>query len=167
VLRLGRLIFSNEQVIRTDNTLVGGDSGGPLLDLEGKVVGIHSRIGRPVTANLHVPIDVFVAHADRFRNGDNWGLPLGDAGGPFLGIAGEDHPQGVRITQVIEGQAAAQAGLRVGDVVTHFDAKPVKNYRDLVLTIQTRKPSDKVKLRIERGEERLELEAEVGKRPEP
>ena len=167
VLRLGRLIFSNEQVVRTDNTLVGGDSGGPLLDLEGRVVGIHSRIGRSITANLHVPIDVFIAHADRFRNGDNWGLPLGDAGGPFLGIAGEDHPQGVRITQVIEGQAAAQAGLRVGDLVTQFEGKPAKSYRDMVLAIQTKKPGEKIKLRVERGKENLDIEATLGKRPEP
>ena len=45
--------------MQTDCPLVGGDSGGPLLDLDGKLIGINSRIGGPTDMNLHVPIDVF------------------------------------------------------------------------------------------------------------
>src|SRR5262245_12340543 len=59
VLRLGRIITANDNLIQTDCTLVGGDSGGPLFDLDGKVVGIHSRIGPTITFNIHVPVSTY------------------------------------------------------------------------------------------------------------
>ena len=57
VVRFGRVLSTNKMVITTDCKLIGGDSGGPLFDMEGNVIGIHSRIGTKVTKNLHVPID--------------------------------------------------------------------------------------------------------------
>ena len=45
VVRVGRILVANQFLIRTDCTLVGGDSGGPLFDMQGRVIGIHSRIG--------------------------------------------------------------------------------------------------------------------------
>ena len=59
VVRVGRILQKSESVIQTDCPLVGGDSGGPLLDLEGKVIGINSRIASPTDINLHVPVNVF------------------------------------------------------------------------------------------------------------
>src|SRR5205085_588832 len=59
VLRLGRIIMNNDSLIQTDCTLVGGDSGGPLFDLDGKVVGIHSRIGPGISFNIHVPVATY------------------------------------------------------------------------------------------------------------
>ena len=59
VVRVGRILQKSESMIQTDCPLVGGDSGGPLLDLEGKVIGINSRIAGPTDVNLHVPVNVF------------------------------------------------------------------------------------------------------------
>jgi hypothetical protein len=57
---------------------VGGDSGGPLFDLEGRVVGIHSRIGGArIDENVHVPVDAFNRSWDRLVRGDRWGGALG------------------------------------------------------------------------------------------
>ena len=58
VVRLGRLVASTEQNIRSTCLLTAGDSGGPLVDGDGYLVGIHRQIGRAVSQNLHVPIDV-------------------------------------------------------------------------------------------------------------
>ena len=55
VVRVGRIGFNSENLVQSDCTLVGGDSGGPLFDMNGKVIGIHSRIGDPISANIHVP----------------------------------------------------------------------------------------------------------------
>jgi V8-like Glu-specific endopeptidase len=78
VVRLGRVLAVNSFVIRTDCTLVGGDSGGPLFDLDGKVVGIHSRIGAAsITENLHVPVDTYRDSWDRLAQSESWN----DAGG--------------------------------------------------------------------------------------
>jgi S1-C subfamily serine protease len=73
VVRLGRVLFANPFIIRTDCTIVGGDSGGPLFDLEGKVVGIHSKIGNTaITENFHVPIDTYREHWDRLARAESW-----------------------------------------------------------------------------------------------
>jgi len=56
VLRLGRIIRLGTGWLQTDCALIGGDSGGPLIDMQGRVIGIHSRISDSVAENFHVPI---------------------------------------------------------------------------------------------------------------
>lgn len=77
-VRLGRILMTNQFLIRTDCTLVGGDSGGPLFDMHGKVVGIHSRIGgKEITENVHVPVDTYRQTWDKLVKGESWGGALG------------------------------------------------------------------------------------------
>ena len=59
VVRIGRLLRIIPSTLVTDCSLIGGDSGGPLFDLEGRLIGVHSRIGVDVDDNMHVPVDVF------------------------------------------------------------------------------------------------------------
>jgi S1-C subfamily serine protease len=73
VVRLGRVLEVNGNFILTDCTLVGGDSGGPLFDLDGKVIGIHSRIGPALAQNFHVPVDTYTATWERLAKGESWG----------------------------------------------------------------------------------------------
>lgn len=78
VVRVGRILFVNQLVIRTDCTLVGGDSGGPLFDMQGRVIGIHSRIGGlAISENMHVPIDTYHETWAKLAAGDSWGPDLG------------------------------------------------------------------------------------------
>ncbi len=72
VVRVGRVLRVREGVIQSDCTLVGGDSGGPLFNLQGRVIGIHSRIAGPTDVNLHVPVDIFRDNWDRLVKGDSW-----------------------------------------------------------------------------------------------
>jgi serine protease Do len=65
VVRIGRILQTSENIIQTDCPIVGGDSGGPLLDLDGKVIGINSRIGFNADINIHVPVGIFRALWDR------------------------------------------------------------------------------------------------------
>ena len=84
VVRIGRMLQAGNSVIQTDCPLVGGDSGGPLLSLEGKVIGINSRIGGPTDVNLHVPVDIFNANWDRLLKGDAWQAVLPGREGPDI-----------------------------------------------------------------------------------
>ena len=59
VVRLGRVISLAKHTLRSDCKLVGGDSGGPLFDLQGRVIGIHSRISRAADQNFHIPVTTF------------------------------------------------------------------------------------------------------------
>jgi serine protease Do len=164
VVRLGRVLFRNQVLIQTDCCLVGGDSGGPLFDLEGNVIGIHSRIGGPITANIHVPVDTYRDTWDRLVQGEVWGTQPVRADAPFLGVEGDLQDKECRIRQVIEGSPAEQAGLKAGDIVVKFDGREVASYEDLVAQIQKKKPGDAVSLEVRRGEESLTLKAVIGRR---
>ena len=77
VLRVGRVLSTSPFLIRTDCTLVGGDSGGPLFDMNGRVIGIHSRIGGSISENIHVPIKTYRETWDKLAKGESWGGTLG------------------------------------------------------------------------------------------
>jgi hypothetical protein len=78
VVRVGRILINNNSFLRTDCHLVGGDSGGPLFNMRGEVIGIHSRIGSSaMSENMHVPLDTYRQTWDRLVKGDSWGGILG------------------------------------------------------------------------------------------
>jgi serine protease Do len=73
-VRIGKLWVKNDKAFyRSDCTVSGGDSGGPLFDLDGKVIGIHSSIADSNLENRHVPAGVFRDDWDRLKKGDTWG----------------------------------------------------------------------------------------------
>jgi len=76
VIRIGRVLRARDTVIQTDCPLVGGDSGGPLLNLEGKVIGINNRIGGSTSMNYHVPVDVYHDNWDRLAKSEVWQVDL-------------------------------------------------------------------------------------------
>src|SRR5262249_29460282 len=82
VVRLGRVVTNLKSIVHTDCTLVGGDSGGPLFDLEGKVIGIHSRIGGPVTADPHPPGGTHPHRWGELAQGEAWGGGVGGGVAP-------------------------------------------------------------------------------------
>ena len=140
----------------SDCTLVGGDSGGPLFDLSGSLIGIHSSIGGPLTVNRHVAIDNFRTDWDRLLKGETWGrLTLGDPDPerPVIGAElDEETPDGVRVLGLIIGGPAEKAGLRKEDIITHLGGEPVKNYLAYVRLISRHKAGDAVKVGVRRGE---------------
>lgn len=69
VVRVGRLLSLRDNALRTDCSIVAGDSGGPLFDLDGKLIGINSRIGTLNNMNYHVPIDTYRQNWDKFVAG--------------------------------------------------------------------------------------------------
>ena len=155
VLRLGRVVLNRSSFIQTDCPLVGGDSGGPLFDLQGKVIGINSRIGASVSWNFHVPIKSYSDHWDRFAASEVWS-GREPAQGAVLGVGGEDHQQSCKVTEVVPGYPAEKAGLRVGDVIVRLDDKPIKGIGDLAERIRAMRPDAKVKLEILCGVKTIE-----------
>lgn len=69
MVRLGRVVSLKNGVIQTDCKLIRGDSGGPLFNLDGKLIGIHSRVGSGLEDNLHVPMKDFDALTEETAEG--------------------------------------------------------------------------------------------------
>jgi serine protease Do len=166
VVRVGRVLEQTDDYVRTDCTLVGGDSGGPLVDLQGKVIGIHSRIGNSLTWNVHVPVDTYRDSWERLAKGESWGGRLGSKGDaePFLGVQGDTDASECRLIRILPGSPAEKAGLKENDVVTRFGTKVINNYDELVAQIARRRPGDEVTLDVLRGEDSVTVRVVIGKR---
>lgn len=162
VLRLGRVLESGDNVLITDCTLVGGDSGGPLFNALGEVVGIHSRIGSMLASNLHVPAPAYSRSWDRLVQAESWGHLPGQS--PFLGVRGESDAPNAVVAEVFEGMPAAKAGVRTGDVVVRLAGKEVSDFASLNKLVQDHNPDERVSLVVRRGEQLLMLEVVLGRR---
>jgi len=167
VVRLGRVLFVNDRVICTDCTLVGGDSGGPLFDMQGRVVGIHSRIGWHTTTNFHVPISTYHSTWDRLAAGEVWGgsrnrLPASIR--PFVGVAGPPDGERCVINEVFPGSPAARTGIQVGDVIRSFGGKKVQNFAELAKLVVGKRPGEKVTIELERNDKTVDVELTLGAR---
>ncbi len=159
--------------IQTDAMIDRGSSGGPLVDLEGFVIGINSR-GQGRGIGFTIPIDTALEVAKEREAG---GIERG-----FIGITMQPlnrdlaeywgHPDltGAVLNSVIEGSPAQRAGLETGDIVTHVDGTPVETEKDEDMGIFQRlvagiEPGRKVKLEIVRAGKPRSLEVKVGTMP--
>jgi S1-C subfamily serine protease len=125
--RAGRVV---DEVIQTDAALNPGNSGGVLADSEGRVVGVNTAVAG-IGVGLAVPIN------NTTRKIITTLMTNGRVRRAWLGVAGSESPlppplaakvgrrSGVRVAQVIEGSPAAQAGLRVGDMLVAVAGEPV------------------------------------------
>jgi len=167
VARLGRVVNNTKDIVRTNCTLVGGDSGGPLFDLDGNVVGIHSRIGLTLNTNIHVPTEQFKAQWDKLVAGEVFGKVAKKQGAPpFLGVVfPEDEEDDAWITDEVETDTpAGKAGLKAGDTITKFDGNSVKSVKQFRELIQKKKAGDVVKLTVRRGTAMMTLSVTLGKK---
>lgn len=180
-VRVGRVIepLSKGMIkgyIKTDCTLAGGDSGGPLFNLAGHLIGIHSQIGFNVIDNMHVPMSVFVTKWDEMEAGQRSGK-LGAAfpgsGGAtkteqraFLGVAIDQAGggPGVLVKAVVADAAAATAGVLDGDRILKVDGTKIADYPGLVAALKGKEIGSKIKVLIKRGEETLTLPVLLGSR---
>lgn len=165
VVRLGRVQQVSNSVLRTDCALVGGDSGGPLFDLEGKVIGIHSRIGPSMAYNIHVPVDTYRDTWDRLAKAEVWGgRSIFGSNVPYMGVVGDLDAESCKISEVVPKSPADRAGLEAGDVILQFDGKSLNRYSDLRPMIRTKKIGDKVPLLVLRDGKEVKLELKLGRR---
>lgn len=177
VLRVGRVARVGQWVV-TDAVLVGGDSGGPLFDLQGRLVGIHSRIGNSTASNMHVPVDKINAAWDRLVAGEDWsdiadGLARAlNAAGPYLGIEVEElrdppgNAPGLRVTLVEQSGPAAGAGLMAGDVIHKINDRTIDTRDRLVQVLRRYNVGDTVRLEVTRDDgAAATLRVKLGRRP--
>jgi serine protease Do len=157
VLRLGRLLANSKSVLRTDCVLVGGDSGGPLADLSGNLIGIHSRIGSQLWDNLHVPIDAFSDEWDQLAAGEI----VNETPRPYLGFS-LDNDSNI-VTEINPGKPADQGGMKKGDKIIKIEDKVVSNKVDVSEAVDTLKVGSEITVVVERDGNNVELKLKVGR----
>jgi S1-C subfamily serine protease len=176
--------------IQTDAPINHGNSGGPLLDAAGHVVGVTSQIqGGTVDANVGIG---FAIPSDTARAVASQLIAHGHASHPWLGVglatidstlASADHalpPRGVLVTDVASGSPAARAGLvaagtrtaadgttvpRGGDAIVALDGRPVTTSAQLANAVARRRPGDRVTLRVVRAGHARNVAVTLGNAP--
>jgi serine protease Do len=167
VVRVGRILDNTPTSVRTDCTLVGGDSGGPLFDMYGRVIGINSRIGPTITANIHVPVDTFRETWTRLVASERWGgrgTSNNTKGDPYFGIGLDQVDKDCIIKEVKKDSPAEMAGLMVEDIIKKFDGKEVADVEGLRELFKKKKPGDEVMFEVQRGDKTMTLKVKVGKK---
>lgn len=152
---LGRTLPTGEAVvdaIQTDAPLNPGNSGGPLADRLGRVIGINVAVRGQGSDGVAfaVPIDTAMQAAQRLEQGKT---PPPVA---FLGVTGTDPstgPGGALITAIEPGSPAAEAGLREGDLVTRLNGNSISSMNELAAAIRRRVPGNEVRLTYIRDDE--------------
>jgi serine protease Do len=172
-VRFGRMISKGPgNFLTTDCTLIGGDSGGPLFDLEGKLVGIHSSIGKDRENNNHAGIDGFKSDRNSMLSGKTWGAltlnPFANPEMPVLGIAMGMRPElkGVMVEGVVEGSPSAIAGMKNGDVIVALDNSTIHDGSELLQLLAKREAGDEVKIDLLRDDKTLSTTVKLMRRSE-
>ena len=169
VVRLGRIVKLSNSTFHSDCILIGGDSGGPLFDLTGKLVGIHSRVGQVLQENMHVPSDEFLQKWDAMMEGEFIGEgPFASkpvVGNGFLGFASEANEEGgIKVTRVGEKTPAAEAGILVGDILLSANETQLSKREDLQQIVKELSVGDDVIFEIKRGKKTETLTVKLGER---
>jgi serine protease Do len=184
VSSLGRKIFNQsfDAYIQTDAAINPGNSGGPLVNMQGEAVGINAAVSSEAQGiGFAVPINVARAVLKELRAHGRvqrgWlGVQLQELD-PDLGrMIGLRDSRGALVMDVVDGGAAAVAGLRRWDVITGVSGVPIENGDALVRTISASRPGSTVLLRVVRDGRPVTLaaklterapDAEVEDEPEP
>jgi len=154
--------YSISGAIQTDAPINHGNSGGPLLDASGDVIGVNAQIESDSGGNdgvgFAIPIDAVKSVASTIVAG-------GKVQHAYVGVRIQDVEGGAKITQIVAGAPAAKAGLKVGDVITSFDGKPVSSADDLTAAVFQAKPGEKVSVTITRNGNTQHLSLTLGVQP--
>ncbi len=138
-LRVGRVLSIGNRTLVSDCAILLGDSGGPLFDMNGKVIGIHSMITSLIIENRHVSIDSFHRDWDRLLAGDRWGHlrstdnDLVESG--FFGVHLKWQDFVPEIASVLPNTPADKAGLKKGDILLTLEHRKIADRLDLSTTL--------------------------------
>ena len=169
VVRIGRLVRMANSTFQSDCILIGGDSGGPLFNLTGKLVGIHSRVGQQLQVNMHVPMSEFTKNWDAMMKSEFIGEgPFAKKpvkGNGFLGLATDARPKGgLRVTKVGEKSPAEEAGVKEGDVLVKLNGTELTKREQMQDLLKEMSAGDEIVLELERNGKAQTLTFNLGER---
>lgn len=168
---LGVLDSSFENFIQTDAAINFGNSGGPLLNVRGQVVGIATLINFGAeNIGFAVPVSTLKQILPQLREHGEvrrgyLGIQIQDVDWEIAEAFDLDEPQGVLVNSVIPDQPAADAGIEHGDIILEVDGEPVDDTRFLIDYVSAMGPGESVELTVLRDGERIERTVDLTERP--
>jgi putative serine protease PepD len=154
--------FAIDDSIQTDAAINHGNSGGPLLDAQGRVIGVTSQIESDSGGNDGVG---FAIPSNTVRSIVAQLISSGKAEHAYLGVSIESASGGARVTIVRPGTPAAQAGLQSGDVVTALDGRKIRSAEALRSAIAERRPDETVSITYTRAGKSKSVQLKLATRP--
>jgi len=169
--------FTITDSIQTDAAINHGNSGGPLLNMQGQVIGVNAQIESESGGNDGVG---FAIPSNTVRSIVSQLIETGEVDHAYLGITMVTAPEGVAVTEVRADTPADDADIRAatgtrtvdgqqvptgGDVIVAFDGNPVTSSAELQSAVDAKKPGDEVSVTVLRGGERRTITVTLGTRP--
>ncbi len=166
---------SYETFLQTDAAINAGNSGGPLLNLRGEVIGINTAIFSPTRTYAGIGFAIPINRAERlFRHLDKEVVPASADNPAWLGVSVRDLLEeeqvqlgvegGLVVLQVTPRSPASRAGLREFDILLGVDGAPVWTRSDLIDILEEKEPGEEVALKFLRDRTIVEVECRLGKR---
>lgn len=169
-------IVDYENFIQTDAAVNPGSSGGPLVDLQGRVVGINTAIASSSGGNngiaFAIPIDMAKDVVEQLRDDGkvirgHLGIMVSELSPELAESFGYEGDAGILVQDVSGDEAAAEAGIVPGDIITGIEGRPVTTVGEFRNAIAKKRPGTRVSLEVWRDGERKRVEAELGDAPGP
>jgi putative serine protease PepD len=157
--------FTIPGALQTDAAINPGNSGGPLLDAQGRVIGVNSQIASSSRQSSGVGFAVAV---DTLKEVVPQLIKGGDIERAYLGVSSIEEPgsPGAVVADIAAGGPASSSELRTGDRIVKLGDREVKNPSDLSTGILSFKPGEKVQLTVDRNGQETTIEVTLGTRPD-
>jgi serine protease Do len=161
--------------IQTDVAVNPGNSGGPLINMQGEVIGINSQIysrtGSYAGVSFAIPIDEAIRVAEQIRSTGKvargrLGIQIGQVSKEIAESIGLGKEQGALVRSVEAGSPAQKAGIQAGDIVVTFDGKTIEKASDLPRLVGNTKPGSTKTLIVFRRGDRKNIQIVVGQNEE-
>src|SRR3954447_534237 len=154
--------FTIDDSIQTDAAINHGNSGGPLLNMQGKVIGINAQIESDSGGNDGVG---FAVPSGTARKIANRLISTGKAEHAYLGVQLAAASNGAKVTDVVAGKAAANGGIKKDDVITNFAGKKVSSVDALRFAVDAKHPGDVVSVTLLRDGQSRTVGVTLSTRP--
>ncbi len=168
----GRVIGAGpyDNFIQTDASINPGNSGGPLYNMEGKVIGINTAIVQQAQGiGFAIPINMAKTILNDLKTKGKvtrgWlGVSVQDISDDLAANLNHKNKNGALISDVFKGDPADKAGIKVGDIITEIDGKPIKDSHDLLMAIASLQVGQKINVKAVRDGREISFRVTVGER---
>lgn len=158
-------LITYHDFIQTDAWINRGNSGGPLLNIQGEVIGMNSMIRAESPSSMRFAGAGFSISANMLKNIGEQLIAKGQVNRGWLGIRMREVDNGVKVSETIKDNPAEIAGIQPGDVIIEYNGQPIRTAKELQWAVANTKAGEVVNIKVQRGEKVETLKVRVSEMP--